>query len=369
MKKIKTALLTMTSVHAPNYILSLPHHDSYEWVAASIDSKNRIPKYNNTLANIPEYVKVYETEKEVLDNHPELDAVIISGDNEQSFNTFKLCAEKGIKNILMMKVPTLDPKQYAEMQRLTKENDIIVQVELEMRIDQNVKRVKAIIDSGAIGRLISIEINNTTVMLLPNILPWVTNPRQSYGKVVPLRNGDTRFRGGCLTDHPHAFDMARFFADSEFESIYADVCPNFRDANHPIEEGVFVLGKMKNGVTVTIDPSYSRHENKNGPLKPEGPGWEGYPKRVEVFAVLHGEKGSILCDCFHSGVYHTGLPHNTYAFQYTGACSHYTPTLNNFADAIHNHTQPLINLDLHQNNMRAVNACYESIAKRMPIKL
>ena len=362
-------MLSMTSVHAGNYIPFLPLHESYEWVAASIEAKNRIPCYMPTINSIPKYVKMYETEKELLDNHPDLDAVIIAGNNSQTYENFKLCAERGIKNILLMKVPSLDIEHYTDMQRIAKEKDIIVQIELEMRIDQNVRRLKEIVDSGAIGKLLSVEINNTTVIVLPQILPWVSVPELSYGKAVPLREGDSRFRGGCMTDHPHPFDMARFFCDSEFESVYADVSPNFRDADYPIEEGVFVVGKMKNGVTVTIDPSYSRHENKNGPIEPENFGWEGYPKRVEVFVALHGEKGSVFCDCFHSGVYSTGLPYNTYAYHYTGATSHYTPTLDAFANSIYNHTQPQINLDSHENNMRVVNAAYESISKGVPVKL
>lgn len=370
MKKIKIAILATTSVHATNYIISLPHHDSYEWVAASIAPKDRnIEGYKPTIKDIPDYVKLYETDEELLNSHLDLDAVILAGANEQTFGQFKECAERGIKNVLLMKVPTFDMEQYSEMQRLAKENDMIVQVELEMRIDQNVRRLKEILDSGSIGKLISIEINNTTVMLLPQTLPWVSDPKQSYGKAIPLRDGDSRFRGGCLTDHPHAFDLSRFFSESEFESIYADISPNFREANHPIEEGVFVIGKMKNGVTVTIDPSYSRHENKNGPIKPAGPGWEGFPKRVEVTIALHGDKGSVICDCFHSGIYHTGLPYNTYAYQYVGQFSHYTPTLNDFADSIYNHTQPNINLDMHKNNMKAVNACYESISTGKTVKL
>lgn len=367
MSKIKIAMFSGTSVHAAPYFHALPFHDAFEWVAISVAKKDR---YIPTLQCIPDHVKMYETEEELLDAHPDLDAVILAGANEQHFKQFKLCAERNIKNVLTMKVPTFDMDEYDEMQRLAKENEMVVQVELEMRFDQTVRHMKQLYDSGAIGKLLSVEINNTTVMLLPQTLPWVTDPKQSYGKTVPLREGDDRFRGGCLTDHPHAFDLSRFFTDSEFESVYADVCPNFREANYPIEEGVFVIGKMQNGVTVTIDPSYSRHENKQGPLCSDGPGWEGYPKRVEVNVVLNGEKGSILGDCFHSGVYHTGLPYNTYAVQYVdGFGQHYAPTLDSFANAIHTRQQPYINLDLHRNNMRVVGACYESISSGKPVKV
>ena len=126
---------------------------------------------------------------------------------------------------------------------------------------------------------------------------------------------------------------------------------------------------MKNGVTVTIDPSYSRHEHKSLPLAAGGPGWEGYPKRVEVNIILNGEKGSILGDCFHSGVYHTGLPYNTFAVQYLSGPNSYTTILNAFSDSVFNHTEPYTTLDSHKNNLLAVNACYESIYTGKKIRL
>lgn len=365
MKKIKIAMLSMTSVHAGPYIDSLPAHDMYDWVAASIASKDR---YIPDLKRIPSYVKIYETEEELLKAHPDLDAVMLAGSNDLTYKQFKLCAEYGIKSLFLMKIPSLSMEEYEEMQRIAAENDIIVQIELEMRSDQTVKRMKHLYDSGAIGKLLSIQITNTTVCHPPELLTWVTDPKQSYGRKRELKEGDGRYRGGCLTDHPHPFDLSRYLTDSEFDSIYADVSHNFREGRL-VEEGVFVLGKMRNGVTISIDPSYSRHENKLAPIAGAGPGWEGYPKRVEVNIILNGEKGSIIGDCFHSGVFHTGLPYNTYAVQYPGGPGHYAPILDSFADSVINRTTPYINLNMHKNNMRVINACYESIYSGKIIKL
>lgn len=357
MKKISIALFSTSSVHAPHYINSLPLDSRYNWVASSVAKEDRgIPD----LKNIPNYVKIYEREEDLLNAHPDLDAVILCGSNNLTFNQFKLCAERGIKNVILMKIPTMFINEYEEMQRLAKENDMIVQIELEMRANHTVKRLKKLCEEGAIGNLLSIQINNTTVVLPPNIMPWVTNPELSYGKKIELIKDSGMFRGGCLTDHPHPFDLARFLTGSEFESIYAQTTPNIR-GKYKIEEGVFVACKMKNGVCVTIDPSYSRHESKQLPLTACGPGWEGYPKRVEVNVVLNGDKGSIIADCFHSGVYHTGLPHNTYAYEYLAGETHYETMLDYFYNSIVAHTTPYVNLDLHKNNIKAIIACYESI--------
>lgn len=367
MKKIKIAMFSSTSVHASAYAMALPFHEDYEWVAASIAPQDQ---YINYYDNIAAHTKIYDSDEELLAAHPDLDAVILAGANEQTYSQFKLLVKHGIKNVLVMKVPSFFMEEYEDMQRLAKENDMVVQVELEMRYEQTVRHLKQLIDEGAIGKLLSIEITNTTVVVPPEVLDWVTDPKRSYGRLVPLKEGDDRFRGGCLTDHPHAFDLCRYFTDSEFDSVYADVSPAIR-GRFKIEESAFIVGKMKNGVTINIDPSYSRHENALPAIESTGHGWEGYPKRVEVFVNLHGEKGSILSDCFHSGVFYLGLPYHTYAHEYVGGGNsrHYTPALDAFAKCIRERTTPLTNLDMHKNTMKAVTACYESIATGKPVKL
>ena len=172
-----------------------------------------------------------------------------------------------------------------------------------------------------------------------------------------MKNGDPRCRGGALSDHPHLFDLARYFSDSEFDRIFAEVAPNLRPSMI-VEDNIIIIGQMKNGVIVSIDPSYSRHEN---PLKLNGPGWEGYPKRVEVNLILNGEKGSILGDCFHSGVYHTGLPEKHYAVRYT-RIDESSLVLSEFASSIRNKTIPTVNLDMHRKTIEAMNASYDSVA-------
>lgn len=358
MKPIKIAMLSSVSVHANNYLDILPNHPMYDFVAMSLKSEERPRRYGNAV--FPENVKVYETDEEVFKAHPDLDAVVLAGANHQSYEQFLLCVKYGIKNVLTMKVPTFSMEEYSEMQRLARKNGMVVQVELEMRYKNIVRRIKEVCDSGKIGKILSVQINNTTVCVLPVISPWVTDPEESYGEKVPLRDGVQCYRGGCLTDHPHAFDLARYFTGSDFESVYAEVSHGIRQGLS-VEESVFVLGKMKNGVVINIDPSYSRHENEKPPALPECLGFEGYPKRVEVDVVINGEKGSIVADCFHTGVYYIGKPHHNYAFYYVSGIAHYTPSLDEFANAVNERRNPLVSLDVHRNTIEVVRACYESI--------
>ena len=59
-------------------------------------------------------------------------------------------------------------------------------------------------------------------------LPWHGIPEESYGKRVPIKPGSNIYRGGCLTDHPHIFDMMRWVLDDEVTEVYAETAPNAR---------------------------------------------------------------------------------------------------------------------------------------------
>lgn len=59
-------------------------------------------------------------------------------------------------------------------------------------------------------------------------LAWHGIPEESYGKRVPIKPGSNIYRGGCLTDHPHIFDMMRWVLDDEVTEVYAETAPNAR---------------------------------------------------------------------------------------------------------------------------------------------
>ena len=84
--------------------------------------------------------------------------------------------------------------------------------------------------------------------------------------------------------------MIRHITGSDFESIYAEVAPNIRP--DLIEEDMLsVIGKMKDGTIFSLDPSWSKMEER---IKVPGPGWEVFPKRMEVNITLNGENGTVM---------------------------------------------------------------------------
>ena len=151
---------------------------------------------------------------------------------------------------------------------------------------------------------------------------------------------------------------------SEFDVIFAKVAPNMR-RDIEVEDMLAVVGRMKNGVIFSLDPSWSRLEHR---LKVPAPGWERFPKRMEVNLALHGTKGSMLVDCFGPNTYHNGAPTNSYTVQYT-YFDEWIGLIDEFVDNIENKKTPKINLDWHKNTIRAMLAVYESISTGKPVKL
>lgn len=131
---------------------------------------------------------------------------------------------------------------------------------------------------------------------------------------------------------------------------------NLRDGLK-VEDMLMAVGKMKDGTAFLFDPSWSRLEEK---IKVPGPGWERFPKRMEVNLTITGDKGMLTCDCFGPNVYHNGAPNDRYTVQYT-YFDEWVGLIDEFVDCIRNGKTPLINLKWHKQTIQAMLGCYDSI--------
>ncbi|MBE6599653.1 MAG: Gfo/Idh/MocA family oxidoreductase [Ruminococcaceae bacterium] len=358
MEKIKIAMMSMTHGHTRKYYDVLKNNPKLEWIAVATANDEVKEIFLNSVQGIP----CYDSEEEMLDAHPEIEAVVLASENSEHLRQVKLCAERGI-DVLSMKIPTFDMDEYAEMQKVVRDSGIVLQIELELHYNPVVIRMKELIENKVFGEMDAF--NATNITLSPVwAFPWQGVPELSYGRRVPIKEGHEKFRGGALCDHPHIFDMIREVTNSEFDVIFAKVAPNIR---HDIEEEdmLAVVGRMKNGVVFSLDPSWSRAEHR---LKVPGPGWEVAPKRMEVNIVIHGDEGSTFVDCFGPNTYHNGSPDNAYIVQYT-YFDEWVGLVDEFVENIRTRRAPKINLDWHKNTIIAMNAVYESIATGKAVKL
>jgi predicted dehydrogenase len=351
MKPINVAIFSLTHGHTRKYFQTLKTNASLNWVAVSAETPEIKAHFESQGFGVPCYLD----QNEMLDRHPDIDAAVLASSNDKHFEQMRLCAERKV-DILSMKIPTFDLEEYDKMIELVDRAGIICQIELELHYNPVMHRIKQVVASGELGPLVSIQGTNTTLTPVW-AFPWQGVPEKSYGQRRPLRQGDSRFCGGALCDHPHIFDLARWLTGSDFECLFAQVGPNLRP--DVIEEDMLVInGRMKNGVSFLIDPSWSRMEER---LAIPGPGWEVFPKRMEVDLVVSGEKGCMAADCFGPNVYHNGAPNDRYTVQYT-YFDEWIGMMDEFTDCIRTRKQPAINLRWHRRTIEVMNACYDSIA-------
>ncbi len=348
----------MTHGHTRKYYQVLKENPKLEWVAVSTANETVKEIFLNSVDGIP----CYDSDEAMLDAHPEIEAVVLASENCEHLRQMKLCAERGI-HILSMKIPTFDMAEYDEMIALCEKNNVVCQIELELHYNPVVKRLKEQLEAGKIGKILSFQATNVTLSPVW-AFPWQGVPEKSYGKRVPIREGDSRFRGGALCDHPHIFDLIQEIVGCGFESVFAEVAPNLR-TDIEEEDMLSVVGRMENGVVFALDPSWSRLEER---LTVPGPGWELFPKRMEVNINVNGEKGTIMTDCFGPNVYHNGAPDDRYTVRYT-YFDEWVGLIDEFYDNIRLGRLPKINLRRHRSTVEIMNAVYESISTGKTVHL
>ncbi len=359
MKPVKIAILSCNHGHAPGYY-TLKNDPMFELVAVSVVPEALRDARIRNLAGIPQY----RSDQELFDAHPELEAVIIASDNASHFRQMRQAAERGL-HIFSMKVPTFQTDQYREMIRLTEKAGVVCQVEMEMRHHAPVYRIKEVIEEGRIGQLLSVNAVNYS----HNPVwwrPWQADPEGSYGSRVPLRPGDDRFRGGALADHPHLFDIIRYLTGSEFSEVFADVSPNIREGVET-EDMIRVIGRLKNGVNYSIDPSYANDEEHVPQMI--GMDWNRYPRCVEVFMTVVGTEGVIVSDLYGKTYCCQNQSNGKYLVSGLGSSGLWNRRMEEFYHCIRSGKLPTVGLRDHYNSIAAMNAAYDSVSTGKIIKL
>lgn len=137
----------MTHGHTRKYYQVLKENPMLDWVAVSTANDEVKEIFLNSVEGIP----CYDSELEMLDAHPEIEAVVLASENSDHLRQMKLCAERGI-HILSMKIPTFDMEEYDQMIELVESHNLVCQIELEMHYNPVIARLKEVVNSGELGQ-------------------------------------------------------------------------------------------------------------------------------------------------------------------------------------------------------------------------
>ena len=114
-----------------------------------------------------EGVHFYHDHKEMIDNEPDLDAVSVCTFNTQHAIPTIYALEHGI-NVLLEKPFTVTLDEAVEVMRAEKKSGKILSIGFQPRGDENMKMIKKIVESGALGEIYYIQTGGGRRRGIPN---------------------------------------------------------------------------------------------------------------------------------------------------------------------------------------------------------
>jgi len=209
------------------------------------------PKYEIIIftkrKNIPKEIKnnkniiVLNSIDKCLDNNPNIGFIT----NESAFHvptSIKL-AQKGM-DLFIEKPLSNSLKSIDILQKVVKKNNLIIQMGCNFRFFPPIKKIKQLIESKKIGRVISVQVENNSY--LPDYHP-LENYRKGYAAREDLG-------GGAVLTQIHEIDYLYWlFGDVKKVSSFTD---KFSDLDVTADDMSTSLVEFKNGIIGQIHISY-----------------------------------------------------------------------------------------------------------------
>ena len=114
-----------------------------------------------------EGVHFYRTHKDMIDNEPDLDAVSICTYNTQHAGPAIYALEHGL-NVLLEKPFTVTLDEAVEVMKAEKKSGKLLSIGFQPRGDENMKMIKKIVESGALGEVYYIQTGGGRRRGIPN---------------------------------------------------------------------------------------------------------------------------------------------------------------------------------------------------------
>ena len=218
-------------IHARNFAARVPHA---KMIAVS-DVAEEIARQSAAELGIA----AWHTDWHDILSNSAVDAVIVVTPTK-FHHEIVIEAAKAKKHILCEKPMAMNREECQAMNEAAAENSVNLQIGFMRRFDSNFKRAKELIESGAIGQVVTVK-SMTRGPSTPQ--EWMYDIAKSNGPLAEVNS--------------HDIDTLRWFTGSEAESLYA-IAGNFRcedaRAKYPdFYDTVLMNVRMKNGMLGNID--------------------------------------------------------------------------------------------------------------------
>jgi len=261
---MKIAVLSFAHMHAYSYANALSQIDGAQLAAVWDSDASRGAKAAEQF-----HAEFYADINDVL-RKDDIEAVIVCSENVYHRQLVEAAAKAG-KHVLCEKPLATTVADAEAMLEVCERHHVKLQTAFPIRYSTPVLRVKQQIDSGSLGRILTITGTNRG----QNPGGWFVDPRLSGG--------------GAVFDHTvHVIDIMRWYTGSEVREVYAEVDTRFTDVN--IDDCGLLTLTFANGVIASHDPSWSRPKTN--------PTWGDVTLRVI------GTDGVVSVDAFAQALWH-----------------------------------------------------------------
>lgn len=324
---MKIGILSTAHMHAYSYAHCLGDIEDVELFGIADDNEERGQKAATQFQTT--YFRDYH---DLLKEN--IDAVIICSENSRHKEMTIAAAEAG-KHVLCEKPLATTVEDAWEMIEVCKKYNVKLQTAFPVRYNPPVQRVKQMIDSGELGRIVSIRGTNRG----QNPGGWFVDPELSGG--------------GAVLDHTvHVVDLMRWFMNSEVKEVYAEVDTVFNDID--IDDCGLLMLEFENGVFASHDPSWSRCKT--------------FPTWGDVTMEIVGTNGVVQLDAFkqHLMVYND---EENKSHQDFWGYSHDLGLVEDFINCIKEDRGPSISGYDGLKAMEVAIMAYKSASTKKPIKI
>lgn len=256
---MKIGMLSFAHMHAESYAEALLRLGDVRLVGLWDADAARAHQMARRFAT-----QAFDTPEALLDHG--LDGVVICSENAHHRALVELSAPR-VRHILCEKPLATSREDAQAMIDACEAAGAKLMTAFPVRFAPPVRRLKALLDDGVLGRVLAVSATNHGRM--PG--GWFTDASLAGG--------------GAVIDHTvHVADLLRWLWGTEFDEVYAEVGFGLVHPGVGIDDAGLLSFTLENGVYGTLDTSWSRPAS--------------YPTWGDVKLELVGEAGQIRLDVF-----------------------------------------------------------------------